>query len=209
MACLPHDAHVVLGRAALAQGKTDEGKTHLLQAGRVTGGGSLTSFGPNMSLVAGSTRAPIVFLSNYGTAYTARIIDIPATTGYGEPIQKLFKLKDGEKIVSAISMDDRVLVPKTTAIDEKHPDAAPKVHGLAVTSDDDHDLNRLRALRERRVDRGGQVRPALLGVAGNDDADLVRHPLSLLRSGRGGLRVDLRQRLDGRQRLADRGGGVA
>jgi TonB family protein len=45
-----HDAHIVLGRAALAQGKTDEGKTHLLQAGRVTGGGSLTSFGPNMSL---------------------------------------------------------------------------------------------------------------------------------------------------------------
>ena len=60
-----------------------------------------------LSLVAGSTRATIVFFSNFGTAYTARIIDIPATTGYGEPIQKLFKLKDGEKIVAAISMDDR------------------------------------------------------------------------------------------------------
>jgi DNA gyrase subunit A len=88
-----------------------------------------------LSLVAGSTRATIAFFSNYGTAYTARIIDIPATTGYGEPIQKLFKLKDGEKIVAAISMDDRVLTPKATAIDEKRPDAAPKIHGLAVTSD--------------------------------------------------------------------------
>ena len=34
---------------------------------------------------------------NFGVAYTCRIIDVPASTGYGEPIQKLFKLKDGEK----------------------------------------------------------------------------------------------------------------
>jgi DNA gyrase subunit A len=88
-----------------------------------------------LSLVAGSTRATITFFSNYGTAYTSRIIDIPATTGYGEPIQKLFKLKDGEKIVAAISMDDRVLPPKATAVSEKNPEAAPKLHGLAVTSD--------------------------------------------------------------------------
>jgi DNA gyrase subunit A len=88
-----------------------------------------------LALVAGSTRAPIAFFSNFGTAYTTRIIDVPATTGYGEPVQKLFKLKDGEKIVAAISMDDRVLLPKSTAIDPKAPDSAPKVHGLAVTTD--------------------------------------------------------------------------
>ncbi len=88
-----------------------------------------------LSLVAGSTRATIVFFSNFGTAYSARIIDIPATTGYGEPIQKLFKLKDGEKIIAAFSMDDRVLPLKMTAIDPKKPEAAPKTHGLAITSD--------------------------------------------------------------------------
>jgi DNA gyrase subunit A len=88
-----------------------------------------------LSLVAGSTRATIAFFSNFGTAYTSRIIDIPATTGYGEPIQKLFKLKDGEKIVAAMSMDERVLPLKSTAIDPKAPDEAPKTHGLAVTSD--------------------------------------------------------------------------
>src|SRR5215213_9741164 len=81
-----------------------------------------------LSLVAGSTRAPITFFSNFGTAYTSRIIDIPATTGYGEPIQKLFKLKDGERIVAAVSMDERVLPPKATAINEKKPDDAPKTH---------------------------------------------------------------------------------
>jgi DNA gyrase subunit A len=88
-----------------------------------------------LSLVAGSTRATMTFFSNFGTAYTCRIIDTPATTGYGEPIQKLFKLKDGEKIVGAIAMDDRVLPPKATAVDPKKPDQAPKLHGLAITSD--------------------------------------------------------------------------
>jgi DNA gyrase subunit A len=88
-----------------------------------------------LSLVAGSTRATVAFFSNFGTCYTARVIDIPATTGYGEPIQKLFKLKDGEKIIAAYSMDDRVLPARATAIDAKKPDAAPKTHGLAVTTD--------------------------------------------------------------------------
>ena len=45
---------------------------------------------------------------NFGVAYTCRIIDVPASTGYGEPIQKLFKLKDGEKVVAALSLDPRV-----------------------------------------------------------------------------------------------------
>ena len=52
-----------------------------------------------LAAFAGSTRATCVFFSNFGVAYTCRIIDVPASTGYGEPIQKLFKLKDGEKIV--------------------------------------------------------------------------------------------------------------
>ncbi|MFA9476876.1 DNA topoisomerase (ATP-hydrolyzing) subunit A [Phycisphaerales bacterium AB-hyl4] len=81
----------------------------------------------------GSTRATMCFLSNKGTAYTARIIDIPATTGYGEPIQKLFKLKDGERIIAAFSLDPRVI--GNIHEDPKHPDYAPEVHGLAVASD--------------------------------------------------------------------------
>jgi DNA gyrase subunit A len=58
---------------------------------------------------AGSTRASCVFFSNFGVAYTCRIIDVPASTGYGEPIQKQFKLKDGEKIVAAMSLDPRAI----------------------------------------------------------------------------------------------------
>src|SRR6185436_15318747 len=53
----------------------------------------------------GSTRATAVFFTNFGVAYTCRFIDVPASTGYGEPIQRLFKLKDGEKVVAALSLD--------------------------------------------------------------------------------------------------------
>ena len=45
---------------------------------------------------------------NFGAAYTSRIIDVPASTGYGEPVQKLFKLRDGERVVAAFSLDPRV-----------------------------------------------------------------------------------------------------
>jgi len=45
-----HDSHVVLGRVALRAGNVAEAKAQLQQAAHVTGGGTLTSFGPNMSL---------------------------------------------------------------------------------------------------------------------------------------------------------------
>ncbi|HEY1912094.1 MAG TPA: DNA topoisomerase IV subunit A [Vicinamibacterales bacterium] len=84
-----------------------------------------------LAACAGSTRASCVFFSNFGVAYTSRIIDVPASTGYGEPIQKQFKLKDGEKIVAALSLDSRVA---GTIVPKKDGDAAP-VHAVAVSSD--------------------------------------------------------------------------
>ncbi|MGE0593823.1 MAG: DNA topoisomerase (ATP-hydrolyzing) subunit A [Vicinamibacterales bacterium] len=84
-----------------------------------------------LAVVSGSTRATAVFFSNFGTAYTARITDIPASTGYGEPVQKLFKLRDGERVVAALSLDPRV----AGAIEATKDGEAPPVHGLAVTSD--------------------------------------------------------------------------
>jgi DNA gyrase subunit A len=62
-----------------------------------------------LAVLPGSTRATAVFFSNFGVAYTARLNEIPASTGYGEPIQRFFKLKDGEKIVGALSLDPRVV----------------------------------------------------------------------------------------------------
>src|SRR5882762_10272084 len=61
-----------------------------------------------LAVLAGSTRATVVFFTNFGSAYTCRVIDVPASTGYGEPVQSLFKLKDGERVVAACSLDPRI-----------------------------------------------------------------------------------------------------
>ena len=84
-----------------------------------------------LAVLPGSTRASVVFFSNFGAAYSSRIIDVPASTGYGEPVQKLFKLRDGERVVAAISLDPRV----AGEITPKKEGAEPKVHAIAVTSD--------------------------------------------------------------------------
>jgi DNA gyrase subunit A len=91
-----------------------------------------------LAAFAGSTRATCVFFSNFGAAYTSRIIDIPASTGYGEPIQRLFKLRDGEKVVAAMSLDPRALGGRRPASPAKagsDPAASGTPHAVAVTSD--------------------------------------------------------------------------
>jgi len=105
-----------------------------------------------LAAFAGSTRASCVFFSNFGVGYSCRFIDVPASTGYGEPIQKQFKLKDGEKIVAAMSLDPRVgdirgrrlAAEKTTSVAGRSaaskttsvPDEGPApVHAVAVSSD--------------------------------------------------------------------------
>jgi DNA gyrase subunit A len=80
---------------------------------------------------AGSTRATIAFFTNFGSAYTCRIVDVPASTGYGEPIQSLFKFRDGERVVAAMSLDARAIGDVTPPA-EGQP--AP-IHAIAVTSD--------------------------------------------------------------------------
>jgi DNA gyrase subunit A len=93
-----------------------------------------------LAVLQGSTRATVVFFTNLGTAYTSRIIDVPASTGYGEPVQKLFKLRDGERVVAAFSLDPRVAgqitpVPQKGKAVKVADDEAPPVHAIAATSD--------------------------------------------------------------------------
>jgi len=86
-----------------------------------------------LALFGGSTRCTCVFFTNFGAAYTCHITDIPATTGYGEPVQKLFKFKDQEKVVAAFSLDPRST--GTIAQDPSRSDPVPSTHAIAVTSD--------------------------------------------------------------------------
>jgi DNA gyrase subunit A len=84
-----------------------------------------------MTVLAGSTRATAVFFTNFGVAYTARIVDVPASTGYGEPIQRLFKFRDGERVVGAIGLDPRT-TPDIVPAAESQPAAT---HAVAVSTD--------------------------------------------------------------------------
>ncbi|MCD0461036.1 DNA gyrase/topoisomerase IV subunit A [Roseiconus lacunae] len=86
-----------------------------------------------LAVLAGDTRATIGFFSSLGVCYTTRFIDLPASTGFGEPIQKLFKMKDGERIVSVMSFDPRV-VGGNIHEDPKHPDYCPEIHALAAST---------------------------------------------------------------------------
>ena len=42
-----------------------------------------------------------MLFSSRGTVYVLRVADVPATTGYGEPVQSLLKFGDGERVVRA------------------------------------------------------------------------------------------------------------
>jgi DNA gyrase subunit A len=54
----------------------------------------------------GSTKEAVAIFSNQGSAYVIRINDVPASTGYGEPLQKLFNFRDGERAVAAMLMSE-------------------------------------------------------------------------------------------------------
>src|SRR5262245_41912843 len=54
-----------------------------------------------VAILPGTTRDRLVLFSSHGTLYVLRVADLPATTGYGEPVQSLLKFGDGERVVTA------------------------------------------------------------------------------------------------------------
>jgi DNA gyrase subunit A len=97
------DAHVVLTRdgwVKRVREMKDPSTTRLREGDEV------------MAVLAGSLKSSLVLFSNFGTAYVTRFNDVPASTGYGDPVQKLFKFDDGERIVGAVSLDPRLPRPQ-------------------------------------------------------------------------------------------------
>ncbi len=58
-----------------------------------------------LAALRGSTKEAIAIFSNLGSCYVTRVNDVPASTGYGEPVQKLFNFRDGERAVGALVLD--------------------------------------------------------------------------------------------------------
>jgi len=51
---------------------------------------------------AGSTRDRVALFTTRGGLFVLPVSDVPATTGYGEPVQSLFRFGDGERVVTSV-----------------------------------------------------------------------------------------------------------
>lgn len=118
---LDEDAHILITRQGWIKRQRE---VKDVQSTRVREGDSV------LDLVAGSTKSVVAVFTNMGTCYVTRVVDIPPTTGYGTPVQQLFKLADGERVVRMLGFDSRVLdVPEPS---EDAPEPEPP-YAVAVT----------------------------------------------------------------------------
>ena len=81
------------------------------------------------------TRSHVAFFSSHGGAYVLRVDDVPATTGYGEPVQRHFTFADGERVVGVVFFGKGAL-PPVSAADLAAAEAngePPPPYGISVT----------------------------------------------------------------------------
>ena len=98
------------------------------------------------AVLPGTTRDRLAVFTNRGMLYVLRINAVPATTGYGEPIQTLFNFQDGEQVVTVRLIPD-------------HPPENPtQQNGTAAAEPDQTDLFAQNASPQSADERG----PALL-----------------------------------------------
>jgi DNA gyrase subunit A len=91
------------------------GRLASVEGTRVREGDAVTA------VVPGSTLDHVIFLADDGTAYTMRMNEIPASSGYGEPITKFFRLADQVRIVSAVTTDERFVPAETPGTGDDPP----------------------------------------------------------------------------------------
>ncbi len=114
-------------------------------------------------VLPGSTKEKVIFFTSRGAAYVIKINDIPATAGYGEPAQKYFKFADGERIVAAMTLDPRALVPPTLLAVTK------RGYGLRFAVAQHLEVTTKAGRRYAKPPEGDEV----LGVVACNDSDVV------------------------------------
>ncbi len=114
-------------------------------------------------VLPGSTKENVIFFTNKGAAYVIKINDIAATTGYGDPAQKYFKFSDGERIVAAITLDPRAMIPPTMLAVSKQG------FGLRFAMAQHTDVTTKAGRRYARPKDGDEI----LGVVPCNDGDVV------------------------------------
>ncbi|HJT75978.1 MAG TPA: DNA topoisomerase IV subunit A [Gemmataceae bacterium] len=64
-----------------------------------------------IAVVPGNTLDHVILFADDGTAYTMRVNEVPASSGYGEPVAKYFRLADQVRILAAVTTDERFTPP--------------------------------------------------------------------------------------------------
>jgi len=77
----------------------------------------------------GTTRDKVALFSNKGVLYVLPVTDVPATTGYGEPVQSLFKFGDGERVLVSL------LLASGPPVEEKEPEKSGDAKGKRSQGD--------------------------------------------------------------------------
>ena len=114
-------------------------------------------------VLPGSTREKVIFFTNRGAGYVIKINDIAATTGYGDPAQKYFKFADGERIVAAMTLDARAMVPPTMLAVSRNG------YGLRFATAPHTELTTKAGRRYAKPAEGDEI----IGVVGCNDGDVV------------------------------------
>ena len=115
-------------------------------------------------VLPGSTKEKVIFFTNRGSAYVIKINDIAATAGYGDPAQKYFKFGDGERIVAAMTLDARAMVPPETLLA-----VTRQGFGLRFATAQHTEVTTKAGRRYARPKDGDEV----LGVVPCNDGDVV------------------------------------
>jgi len=80
------------------------------------------------------TLQTVTFYTTRGSAYVVRVADIPATTGFGEPLQATLTFSDGERIVGVTCSDERLQpVPAEIDVDGLSEDDPRPPFAVALT----------------------------------------------------------------------------
>jgi DNA gyrase subunit A len=114
-------------------------------------------------VLPGSTKEKVIFFTNRGSGYVIKINDIAATTGYGDPAQKYFKFADGERIVSAMTLDPRAMVAPTLLALSRNG------YGLRFASAAHAEITTKAGRRYAKPGEGDEI----IGVVACNDTDVV------------------------------------
>ena len=132
-------------------------------------------------LVRASTKSAITFFGSAGRAYVMRVDDVPATTGYGEPVQRHFAFDDGERVIGVISHDPRHVPEADADFDPGEDPSPPWVfaiteggRALRFALADHAEISTKRGRSYARVDDGDAVLVALPCLPGDRAAVATR-----------------------------------